>query len=362
MKGFGVPGAVFLAFILSSSIPASAGLIYTCNSTGSDAISASVCNYLNSTIAGIYNSTFTNANADIYITYGNAGLGESVQAFNYVTYNQYLTQLTNTASGDTVDTAALAALKSFDTAVYGSNYVELTAALAAALNFTGATGVESNALNTCSISSPGCYDGVITISDSEPLYYRSLGGDSSGYDFFSVVEHETDEILGTSSCISTGSSSLVDACDAPVNRSGVPSAVDLFRYSGPGALVPDTNLNPPTTAYFSYDGGVDGANGTNPLPNAGPFYNTGANGLDYADFTASETCTYVQDAYGCAGYSKDITNDGPTGGPGPEIAILDAAGYNLAAPEPGTMALLALGFTIFGVASYRRKRMASRNT
>ena len=46
-----------------------------------DAAVAGTCNYLNTAIAGIYANAFTNANARIYIQYGNTGLGSSTTGF-----------------------------------------------------------------------------------------------------------------------------------------------------------------------------------------------------------------------------------------------------------------------------------------
>ena len=74
------------------------------------------------------------------------------------------------------------------------------------------------------------------------------------------MEHETDEVLGTSSCISTQGPSLTDACGG-----SDPSAVDLFRYNGSGNRV---LIDTTPGAYFSYNGGV-----SNGVPD-GAFYNT----------------------------------------------------------------------------------------
>ena len=178
--------------------------------------------------------------------------------------------------------------------------------------------------------SSGCYNGVITIATpaslgGQALYWNQTGGTQPGnaYDIYSVVEHETDEIFGTASCIDTQSNPLTDFCGA-----GVPSAVDLFRYSAPGSLVPDSALSTATGAYFSYDGGV--TNGA-----AGAIYNTLDNGDDYADFASN--CKFVQDAVGCLGMDLELNNDG-----GAEINILDAVGFNQnTVPEPGTISLFA---------------------
>jgi hypothetical protein len=45
------------------------GISYTCDPT----VSAATCAYLNTTVAGLYGSTFSNATADIYITYWHDG-------------------------------------------------------------------------------------------------------------------------------------------------------------------------------------------------------------------------------------------------------------------------------------------------
>ena len=160
------------------------------------------------------------------------------------------------------------------------------------------------------------------------------------------MEHETDEVLGTSSCIDT-EGSLSDGCDG--FGAGTPSAVDLFRYAAPASLILDSSLSTTPGAYFSYDGGTtNGANGF--------VYNTLANGEDYADFVRS--CPggplSVQDAEGCPGVDKglSILNDG-----GAEINILNAVGFdtpNTATPEPGTMALFGMGLVALGI--YRRHR------
>ena len=48
--------------VASGAVLANAGSItYTCDPS----VAAATCTYLNTTVAGLYNSTFTNANADI---------------------------------------------------------------------------------------------------------------------------------------------------------------------------------------------------------------------------------------------------------------------------------------------------------
>src|ERR1035438_3776163 len=104
------------------------GIVYTCDAT-IDATMPGTCNFLNTTIAGIYGNTFSNASASIYIKYGTTGLGASLQYLNFVTYNSYLTSLTAHSSGDAVDTAALASLPNTEPAVFNAGNIWLTDAL-----------------------------------------------------------------------------------------------------------------------------------------------------------------------------------------------------------------------------------------
>jgi len=345
--------------VLCVSAASASSLTYTCDPSV-DATTAGTCGYLNTQIAGLYTSTFTNISANIYVEQGVTGLATSETAENFVPYSTYLSALTGASSGNGVDTAALAALNSLDTAIYGSDNVVITSALAGALGFTGVGGLTAAGAN-CTIGTPGCYNGIIIVTtpanlaSEQPgnsLYYRQNGGSitSSAYDYYSLVERETDEVLGTISCVATTGGVLTDHCDpgtgAPAGT-GTPSAADLFRYNGVGSLALDNawlgSGAAPAGAYFSYDGGVTNGAG-------GATFNTVANGQDYGDFTAS--CTWVQTAAGCLGQSLDITTDGNA-----EINMLDAVGYvsDNATPEPGTLTLLGAGLAAAGLRRYFRR-------
>jgi hypothetical protein len=193
----------------------------------------------------------------------------------------------------------------------------------------------------CTPGTTACYNAIVTVTNdpNTPLYYDNLGGTepADAYDFYEVVAHEANEVLGAASCVVTGGNSLSNSCDAG-GGAGTPSAVDLFRYLGAGDLVLDSTLSAVPGAYFSYNGGsTNGANGRGGTPK---FYNTVANGDDYADFLSSEpvcgTNAAVQDGVSCPGGSQglSILNDG-----GGEIHILNAVGYD-------TPAVAASNFTI----------------
>jgi hypothetical protein len=57
---------------------------------------------------------------------------------------------------------------------------------------------------------------------------------------------------------------------------------------------------------------------------------------------------------GCPnGATFDVLTDGIGGTVGPEIAILNAVGYDI--PEPGTLGMLGFGFTALFAFAWRRR-------
>jgi hypothetical protein len=348
--GLGARLAGLAAFVISITFAgaASAGVSFVCDPS----IGAALCTTINSTVDPIYDNTFTNADASIYLTFGNTGLGSNEQYVNFVPYTDYVGALAaeTHASSGVVRLDALSSLAANATTVYGAGYVGGTSALLTDIGFSGATG-NTSTLAPCSIGTAGCYNAYMVLaspailageSSNDWSYYFRTGTEASNqFDIFSVIEHETDEVLGTISCISDSTSGLSNFCAGATGQPNTPSAADLYRYSAPGSLSLQTN-NP---AYFSYDGGVtDVAN-----------YNTANNGGDFGDFNLQYTCAqnYIQDAFACAGSSGDITSDG-----GPEVKLLDAVGFNLATavPEPDAWAILLLGVALVGGTLRARRR------
>ena len=332
------------AIVLVSNM-AHATLSYTCDPSV-DAAQAGTCSYLNTVIAPLYNNTFTNINADIYVTMGSTGLGagEPIYNYNQMSYSTYLTDYTAnaTASGNALQASGVTSLNTYGTPVYGSATVSVSAALAQALGVPAnqTYGFSSSGAQGCTITSAGCYEDVITLTNSPSTFsYRGLGATNNGsqYDFFTTLEHETDEALGTQSCIETQTPPHQEN-----NCAGNVSAGDLFRYQSAGnlinILVPDTQIPTAPGAYFSADGGT-----TNNL-GSGRYFNTLVNGEDYADFNSAITVCQggsvadsVQDAEGCPG---EVNLDFG----GPEINMLNGVGFDLAAvPEPMSLALILPG-------------------
>jgi hypothetical protein len=338
---------VFFAMALfGAALPMLANVTYTCDPS-IDATQAGTCAALNgSTVSGVYSSVFSNVNANIYITYGAIGAyGESDTGLTTVSYSQYYTHL----AGSTDDATALASLSPTSDPLlpYGntSGNIDVTPTLASALGLTGAetAGLHPDGSSCVLGVDANCYSGIVTISStsfgSNPLYYPLSPSDpavSGGIDFFYLVEHETDEVLGTISCIGTSNDNTPDdECN-----STDASPADLFRYAS--ALTPSflTTANG-SNAYFSIDGG---------FTQIAQYTNTPGNG-DYGDWVYTGVVK-VQDGDASAGVNADITNDG-----GSEIAVLNAVGFNLATPEPSTFALLGVSLSILGLARlWRRSR------
>jgi hypothetical protein len=326
--------------VLAAAVPVFGGLSFTC-APNIDATEAGTCSDLNtSAVAGVYGGVFSNVTANIFISYGTTGVGESSFNVTPVTYAQYYAALPAYSQSLLPPTDPLT--------LYGNTNgdIDVTAALASALNLTanGATtaGVESDGVTSCTLGTSGCYNGVITMALGGDWYYpvSPSAPAQSGIDFFYVVEHETDEILGTSSCIA---GSGADACGptGAINPTDAAPA-DLFRFAAPGVRSFLTTSNG-TSAYFSTDGGVT---------SIAPYTNTPGFG-DYGDWALVVGQPYrVQDGEASTGINLDITNDG-----GAEIEVLNAVGFGLATPEPGTLGLMGVSFAILAFAgAWRRLR------
>ena len=285
---------------------AGTGIVYTCD-PGITALYAQLCTVLNTTIAGLYRTWFTNANATIYVKLGNVDLGESDSWSNYVTYSTFRGLITAAETDPNDVTAVTDSMPAVN--IYGSYQVQLNTALQRALGYANPTdGVDKNDSSCNTNGSSGCYDGLITISSTQPLYFRTGTISSQQYDVFSVIQHETDEILGTSSCAFGNCSNVVDPAD-------------YFRYhsNGTRAWGAGSNTTPctasgSTNACFSLDG-------VHMLQQ----YNN-ESGDDAGDWTTNCPVPRVQDDELCAGTSGvDIS-------PTAEVIVLDTIGYTLRTP------------------------------
>ena len=287
-------------------------LVFTCDPSVS-AISG-VCTTLNTTIAALYTSKFSDVNVNIYVTFGSTGLGQSQYIVNPKTYAAFRSalQLDQTDANDN---------SAFVNSVPPTNPINvayslyLTNANARALGFSANSGLQLNGSTSCTIGSAGCYDGIITISSAQQsaghLYFRS-GPSITGaqYDFYTVVEHEADEILGTPSCSISGCSSHF-------------YPADLYRYQSNGTRSFAAGNNN-SCASSNSGNACFSLNGVTMLQQ----YNNLGNGADSGDWVTDCAHPLVQDAFGCPGVSGlDIS-------PTAELLVLDVIGYSVVAAPP----------------------------
>jgi hypothetical protein len=283
------------------------GITYVCDPTIT-ALMANACDTLNTVIAAVYSNAFTNMNASIYIKLGSTDLGASAWAVNFFSYGNYrdvLVAKSQDANDVTADTDSVPAANP-----YGTDEVGVASALQRALGIsTAQSGLETDGTTTCTIGTAGCYDGIITMSNATAYYFRVGEISTSQYDFFTIVQHETDEILGTPSCALVGCQGFV-----------FPS--DYFRYHSNGTRSFGAGTQDPcsssdsTNACFSLDG-------VHMLQQ----YQNIATGGDGGDWAIDCGSPLVQDEALCPGLAGvDIS-------PAAEILVLDVIGYTLRTPS-----------------------------
>ena len=301
------PGRLAASESLVSSLAVTSatgtGILYTCDATIT-ALSSTLCTTLNTTIAGLYSSAFTNANATIYIKLGNTSLGASDSYLNDVTYATFRGLLIAAASDQNDNTAIADSVPPLSP--FGNSFVSLNTALQRALGLPAPTvGITPGGGQCDQNGAVGCYDGLITISNSQPLYLRSGAITNRQYDFFTVVEHETDEILGTSSC------AFRDCFSTDV------TPADFFRYHSNGNRAQGEGSNDPCTSSDSTNAcfSLDGVHMLQQYNNL--------SGDDAGDWVANCASPHVQDEESCSGNSYvDISATA-------EMVVLDVVGYTL---------------------------------
>lgn len=306
-----------------------ADIMYTCDAS----IGAALCGDINSIVGGIYNSTFTNVTANIFITYDGAVPGlpplppefaaGSLRILSAVDYNTWRSALIGAEADANDQLAVKDNVPATEPAIFNAQNglgIALTNANERALGMTATIGTNDSWSANCTIGTTGCYDGIINMSNSVSWYFRNGPQPPFTLDFYTAVEHETDEILGTLSCVSFNF-----ICE------GYAAPVDFFRYSAPGVRTLTSGVG---SAYFSIDGGAT---------SVAPYNNDSAFG-DLGDWDPS-VCS-VQSSFICG--NEDI---GPK-----EITVLDAIGYNLhpsAVPEVKSSLLL---LSAIGCISFIRRR------
>lgn len=321
-------GLTAMVVFSAASLPAMANPIITAVFTGDysaadEAVVNSALNFYQQNMTSTFALTI-----DFGTQAANTGASSNKYVYNSIAYSSYYKALT--ANQNSANASAIASLggASPTNPVNGASGIALTTTLAGMLGL--APQVTATFASCGNLSGSAC----ITIN----LSALSAGnGGTPGVDLVSLVEHEFNEVLGTSSNLPGGSSATMPA---------TPSAADLFRYSAAGVRSWSTNSstsapcsNSTPNAYFSVDGGVTD------LSN----YNNCSNGGDYGDWANNPTIQ-VQDAYGNGTSTAFLTLASP------EVMLLEAVGYDFAVPEPAAAGLLLTG--LVGLGWFRRSRAA----
>jgi uncharacterized protein (TIGR03437 family) len=225
------------------------------------------------------------------------GLGRSLKPAYTIPYAEFLSALQ--ASRQTAHDA----VAQNNIPPSSPSLIRFSSALGRVLGFNTPGNLDPNGGST------GTFDGVITIASTAPIQYtRSAGVASFQYDALSIIEHETDEVLGLGSVLDTSATGQI-------------KALDLFRYSlDSGTAALSLSGSAAATSYFSIDGGVTYLVGFNQDPDG-----------DRGDWLSGQCSTsvktgLVQYAFTCPGVTADVTALSP------EAIALDVIGYTLATP------------------------------
>ena len=250
---------------------------------------------------GVFQSLFTDqVTAKILFRYsntlpdGSAIPAGSIARSNFVIYGPGWASYIATLTADAKSSNDATAIANFPATPQSSSI--RTGAPAGRAQGRGEPGVMCADSSVPSPAVPGCdYDGIVTVVSGFPFSFtRPLAAGT--FDAQRLIEHEIDEVLGTSSGLNLAN---------PIVQW---RPIDLFSYSAAGTR----NVTSSGSRYLSIDGGTTNIVGLNQNPSG-----------DFGDWL-SPTCTpaYVQNAFNCKDQIVDITLTSPEG------ILLDVIGFD----------------------------------
>jgi hypothetical protein len=224
----------------------------------------------------------------------------------------------NAMVADAADEAADAIVASLPT------WSQFSATVASGDTLSGNMLATSATLKALGFTVSPAVDGTIVFNSDFSFAYSSADLTSTTMDLYTVALHEIGHVLGFTSD--------VDLLDSGATTSVSPSALDLFRFAS--GSVPTTaaeftaasrDLTPGSAASFS-DTDSTWAMSVGA-------YSGDRQASHWLDDASSGTYIGVMDPTLSYGVSESIT--------AADLRALDLIGYDLATPEPGTLAMLA---------------------
>lgn len=289
--------------ILLLASPASALTINAIfgSNLSSDPNSAAIESTINAVI-GKYETLFSNqATVTIDFQEMSSGLGQSQKTLYSMSYSAFRAAIAaNVSDADQAAALAVDYAPGPDNPVDGNTNIAISTANIKALHITGNF--------PSSLSCGASCDGIISLNTS--LTDVGSPGSTGQYSLTVVVEHEIDEVLGLGSSLGQSFQSL-------------PSPEDFFRYGANGSRSYTTNSA--AKAFFSINGTTDIAQ-----------FDNQNDGGDWGDWQSNPLPAgvqpEVQDAFATPGADPALSA---------ELRALNVIGYDLAAPEPGTLLLVS---------------------